>query len=296
MKQQEIVMKFMKENALTQADLSRALGVSTSAISQWLKEKYKGDADALGRKLNDYIKNYSPKTSQKDSFEVVRTRNMILSHSTIKQIISSQAMGMIYGTPGSGKSVMIDEFIKDKPNHILIEAIPGTRTTHILQEIAKKVGALESKDTVSMIKEIAMKLKGSDKFIIIDEAENLTTHTLESIRKIWDLSDERRHKGVPTILVGTYNLISNLRGRNGELLQLNSRVSRKVEFSQMSETEWEKIFGINYVEICKHTHNLRIARNLYEAALDFANELEEELNAGHIKDVLPTVVTDEGGA
>lgn len=280
------VQDFLKENGLTQANLARSIGASSAAISTFLKGKYKGDVKSLEKKLSNFMKNYNPKTSEKERFEIVHTSNMQLSHFIINEAIVSQKMMAIYGEAGSGKTTMIKEFIKDRPDAIVIEAVPGMRTKKVLNEICLAVGVQPESDITSMIRAIARKLTQRDAVLIIDEAENLITSTLEAIRRIWDFSS------VPTVLVGTYALLSNLKGRNGELLQLNSRITRKVEFSEMSIEEWTALFGDVAKDITKITTNLRVASNLFETAKRFADLNGQSINTGHIKAVLPTVMID----
>ena len=280
------VLDFLEENGLTQATLSRSIGVSSSQISQFLKGKYRGDIGSLEEKLNNFMKNYSPKEALEKPFEVVHTSNMQLSHFIINEVIVSQKMMAVYGKPGSGKTTMIKEFARTHPEAIVIEAIPGMRTKEVLQEIATAVGVEPSGAITTLIRSIAKKLTLRDAVLIIDEAENLVTSTLEAIRRIWDFSN------VPTVLVGTYALLSNLKGRNGELLQLNSRITRKVEFSELEANEWELLFGDIALEITKVTKNLRVASNLFETASRYASMNNQKVNAGHIKAVLPTVMLE----
>lgn len=282
----EKVKSFLSEHGLTQATLSRSIGVSSAQISQFLKGNYKGDVKSLEEKLNNFMKNYSPKEALDKPFEVVHTSNMQLSHFIINEVIVSQKMMAIYGEAGSGKSTMIEEFAKTHPEAIVIEAIPGMRTKEVLQEIASKVGVEPTGAITTLIRGISKKLQIREAVLIIDEAENLVTSTLEAIRRIWDFSK------VPTVLVGTYALLSNLKGRNGELLQLNSRITRKVEFSTLSDEEWKMFFGDMAGEITRITKNLRIATNLFETATRFASMKNQKLNAGHIKAVLSTVMID----
>jgi len=282
----EDVMSFLEQHGLSQATISRSIGVSGSAISQYLKGKYRGDTGSLEEKLSNFMKNYNPKSTDEDEIKIVDTANMRLSHFIINELIVSRKMGAIYGGAGCGKTTMIKEFVRTHPEAIVIEAVPGMQMGTVLGEIAEKVGVQSSKNMTTMVRDIAKKLSIREAVLIVDEAENLTTNTLESIRRIWDFSS------TPTVLVGTYALLANLKGRNGELLQLNSRIARKVEFSPLQEEEWEALFGDVHQEISRITSNLRIAKNLYETAHRFASLKGEQVMAGHIKAVLPTVMID----
>jgi len=283
---QEKLKKFLKENGLTQATLGRSLSVSGTMISTYMKGTYQGDCKKLEKKLSNYIANYNP-AQPNEMAEVVKTSNLLLSHFIIDELIISKSMGAIYGGAGSGKTTMIREYAKTHPEAIVIETIPGMNIRTVLAQIAGRIDVATSRNSSTMIIDIAKAFKMRDAILIIDEAENLTTNTLEAIRRIWDFSS------VPTVFVGTYALLNNLKGRNGKLLQLLSRIQRKVEFSELSDEEWEMFFGEVGTYIKSITKNLRIAKdNIYNTAQRYAKMRGEELNIGHIKDILPNVMLD----
>ena len=282
----EDVRSFLERNGLSQAMLSRSLGVSGSAISQYLKGGYKGDVKSLEGKLKAFISNYTPH-KQASSMPFVETSNVRMAHFIINEAIVSRKMCAIYGEAGCGKSTMVHAFVREHPEAILIEAIPGMSLRTVLKEIGAQVGIDATGESSVMVRDIAKQLKLREAVIVVDEAENLTTGTLEAIRRIWDFS------GTPTVLVGTYALLGNLKGRRGELLQLYSRIARKLEFSPLEDSEWEALFGEVWRDIVGVSKNMRVACNLYETAKRFATMKGEEIAAGHIKAVLPTMMIDE---
>ena len=288
MKNQEEVLGFLDAHGLSQAVLSRSINVSSSAISQYLKGKYKGDVSGLEVKLENFMKNYNPKTNDEEDKKIVATANMQLSHFIINELIATQKLGAIYGMAGCGKTTMVKEFAKAHPETILIEAIPLMPASTVITEIGKHLGVQQSTTLTQLIQDIAKALKQREAVLIVDEAENLNTSSLEAIRRIWDFSS------VPTVLVGTPSLISNLKGRRGELLQLFSRIALKVEFSEPTVEEYEELFGEVATPIYKITKNMRIAQNIYMTAKRFAGMKSQTLNAGHIKAVLPMVMLDGG--
>lgn len=294
MKPQQEVLEFIEVNGISQASLSRSISVSSSAMSQYLKGKYKGDVKSIEEKLKKFMKNYNPESADKDDFEIVHTSNMKMSHFIINELIAMKKIGTIFGRAGCGKTTMIKEFCKEHPEAILIEAVPRMRTSTVISEIGKDLGIQPNTNITGMIRDIAKALKQREAVLIIDEAENLNTTSLESIRRIWDFSDDREGYGVPTILVGTYSLISNLQGRKGELLQLFSRIALKVEFEDPNENEYTQLFGDVAPAISKITKNMRIAQNIYQTAKRYASMKDQPLNTGHIKSVLPMIMLDGG--
>lgn len=268
--------EFLKTNGLTQSILARSLGVSTSAISQYLANIYKGDVEGLETKITDFMNNYKNKDNVK-ALDVVQTADLNMAHFILDECIIGDEMAIVYGKAGCGKSTTIKEYVKTHPEAILIEAIPGMQIKSVLTSICEKLGIQSLSNSETMIVDISNEFKRRESILIIDEAENLTTKTLEAIRRIWDFSN------VPTALVGTPALLTNLKGRNGELLQLYSRISGVWEFKGLTEDDFKALFGESAEDIKAITTHLRRAVNIYKKATRFAQMKNETINAGHIK-------------
>ena len=270
------VKEFIAKNGITQAMLARSIGVSAPQVSQYLSDSYKGDVAGLESKLNDFMNNYAVRNDT-DSVKITLTKNMKMTHFTINETIVSRDLTVIHGEAGCGKTTAVKEFVKQNPTTVLIEAIPGMSISSVLSEISVAIGLQPSKSSEAMIKAISKEFKRREAVLIIDEAENLTTKTLEALRRIWDFSQ------VPTVLVGTGALINNLKGRNGELLQLYSRVSNTWKFKELDDEDLKELFGDVAVHIQKITKHLRRAMNIYKKAVRFANLRNETVNATNIQ-------------
>lgn len=282
--EREEIKSFLEKNGLTQAQVARSIGMSSGAISQYLKGDYKGNVENLEGKLADFIKNYSFKDEKSTVCEVVNTRDLQITKFIIDEAIIGNELSVIYGSAGCGKTTAIKEYVKSHPEAILIESIPGMSLASVLKAICEKAAITTPKSSEEMIKTISKEFTRREAVLIIDEAENLTTKTLEAIRRIWDFSL------VPTVLVGTHSLLNNLKGRNGELLQLYSRVSGKYEFKGLVEDDWKALFGEFDTAIKEITTHLRRAMNIYKKAVRFAKANDEELNVGHIKKASSMVI------
>lgn len=281
----EQVKKFLDENGLTQSTLARSIGVSTATVSQYLGGYYKGDVSNLDNKISDFISNYNLK-DDKTQIEIIHTNDLKTAHFIIDEAVVGEELAIIYGQAGSGKTESLKEYKKTHPELILIESIPGMNIKSVLKEICLSLKIPISGQSHIMITDIANEFKKRESILIIDEAENLTTKTLEAIRRIWDFSR------VPTVLVGTPALLNNLRGRNGELLQLYSRISGKWEFKGLNEDDWNALFGEFSGSIKAITKHLRRAVNIYKKALRFSKMKNETLNIGHIKTASSMVILD----
>ena len=277
MKLQDEFREFLEATGLKQAHVARSIGVSAAVISTWLKESYSGDNSSIDKKLKSFMENYSTKNKEKaKAKEVKKLYNLVRSHFVMDEAVINSEMAAVYGKPGLGKTVAVKEWVKKHPEAIFIEVVPGIRVNSLLKTIAEKLGINPVNSAEENIKAIAKEFKRRDSVLVIDEAEHLSVNGLEAIRRIWDFSK------VPTILVGTYALVKNLKGSKGELLQLYSRISGRWEFKELSDDDYEMLFDKLSSHIKKYTTHLRRAVTIYQKALRFATMQDEKVSAKHI--------------
>ena len=267
---------FLEREGLKQAYVARSLGVSASQISQWLSDKYRGDVATLEASLKSFIENYSQKNKNEPTVAALPLANYRSAMFVADEAIINQEIAVLYGMPGSGKSVVARAFVAAHPESVFIEVVPGIRVGTLLRKIAEKVSLSGIKSEDELISALSEEFKRRDSVLVIDEAEHLTVKGLESIRRIHDFSS------VPVILVGTYGLLKNFKGNNGELLQLYSRAKGRWEFRELDDADMELLFGAHAKVVSKYTRHLRRAVNLYAKAQRFAAMQHEDLNAGHI--------------
>jgi len=269
---------FMECHALSQAQIARSVGTSPSALSQIISGTYAGNVEALNKRLGAYMDNYKHKKADISALAFIKTADVKGVYFTIDEAIIDRELSLIVGASGCGKTTAVKNYCKEHPEAILLEAIPGMTILSALSLICKKLNIQPLRKADEMVLQISDQLRRSDKILIIDEAENLTTATLESIRRIWDLCC------VPTVLCGTYALIKNLKGRSGDLQQIENRISGKWFFRSAKESDWQLMFDGMASAIMKITNNLRRAANIYRKAGRLADMQQIKINAGHIKD------------
>lgn len=283
---QDEFKKFLLDNNLRQSYVARSLGVSPSLISQWLKGNYKGDVTTFEQKIKNYMKNFN-KSSLNESEEIYETTDMRMVFFTFDEAIVAKKMCLVYGEAGSGKTEAVKAYVKTHPEAILIEVIPGMSNRELLRLICEKANVSGARTPSEMIQAISKEFERRETFLIIDEAENLTTKALESIRRIWDFSRS------PVALVGTYNVIRNLKGRNGELRQLFRRIIGKWEMRGLTDEEWIHFFGDLADEIKRYTTKLSDSVAIYQVAKRLATLNEEEVNAGYINQASEMILLED---
>lgn len=224
---------FMEAHELQQKQIAQLLGVSVATVSLYLKGEYKGVVSAIDEKVEQLIARYRDKvTESKYSTEFVKTLTARKAMDVIKYAHVESELNVIFGAAGLGKTQILKQYTKENSGAVLIETDPSCVPKTLLKRIAKAIGATDTGTNDTLLEAITAKLKGSERVLLIDEAELLSTRALEFIRRIHDLT------GVGVVLAGMPRLLINLKGKNNELAQLYSRVSFALDLgNQLPESD-----------------------------------------------------------
>lgn len=212
-----LLKQYMHVHNLSQAKVATALGVSSATISQYLKGIYGGDVAAIDKKVEQMLARAKDKATDINS-DFVATDTARAIFDICGMAHSMNDINLVIGEAGLGKTMALKQYVASIDNVILVEAEPTFSPKVLLNELCGKLGVVASKSNHDNIQAVVGKLKGTEKLIIIDEAELLSYKCLEIVRRIHDLS------GVGVVLAGMPQLRANLRGRRGEYKQLYSRI------------------------------------------------------------------------
>lgn len=263
----DILNNFLDEFNIKPSALARAIGASPALISQLRAGTYKGDVALWSKKINDYIKNYQDKTSTTQK-RIYKSKDYKMCEFVCNECINAnpanERIALIVGVAGSGKTTFIKEYIKDKPQAILIESTAHTSASVLLSDLIDELKITDSlTGLANKLKAVIKHLKNSNRFLIVDEAEYLPLRALEDLRRIADLAS------VPLILVGTLDLQKNLLGKNKEHKQLYSRISGKWCLRGLKRDEIKEFYSDEYSKIVSDG-NFRNLEKLHQKALRLA--------------------------
>jgi hypothetical protein len=219
--------------------LAKSSGISASALSQFLDNKYPGDVAKIKEKLTSVLDRESEKTSLKNN------NPHFIETSISKRLFEAAKgcslfcdMGMCYGDAGIGKTQAVREYAARHADCILVECLPGYMPRAFLHALQDKICKSECKTLDAIFTTIVDKIKHSGRLIIIDEAEKLPYRTLEYIRRIHDFAE------IGILLVGMPELLGNIRGFNNQYRQLFSRIAMAIKLDNITIDDARGIVGI----------------------------------------------------
>jgi len=268
------LVAFMRESGRSQNRVAKALGISSSALSQWISGTYKGDNAAVDAKVDDYLSAIAEEDGSADLLEergVIETTSYKSVVKFCTLVSKSKMMGMLIGDAGAGKTTALKDYARKHPTCILIEADKGYTPRVLFNDLCSKLKINAPSMTHDKFLNSLSKLKNSGRLLIIDEAEHLPYNSLEYVRRLYDKS------GIAVVLCGMPRLECNVRGLKEQFLQLSSRiqlVSRlKILTNRDVEAYLESRFE-KYDKDCVETlikfsdRNCRIMANLCRLSLE----------------------------
>ena len=206
------VEQFLKEKNISQAKAAPLMGISQTALSQYRRSMYdNGDISALESKLEEFFRTQEEQEASTEKALPYRpTQDYIptsISEDVYKLIRYCQlekGMVIIHGDAGIGKTKGAERFVRENPTaSVYIQATPSTGTlANLLKVLARALKVPETRNKLDLTLAIREKLEGTNKVIIIDEAQHLQLRSLEEIRTWADANPITGQQGVGIALIG----------------------------------------------------------------------------------------------
>lgn len=226
------------EKELSQTDVASSIAIGSATLSQWLSGTYPGNITGVTRKVKSYL-GLQLEREKNPKFHLNFTVTSVVK--TIWEIADrchqDNKLGAIYGNPGFGKTEGIKGYMKKHSDSILIETNPGWKRRTVMRMLHRKLGMNGEGYVDDVELDCVNRLMDTGRLVIIDEAENLDSEILNSLRRIHD------HAHVGMLMVGTSTLIHNLRGKHRAFGQLHSRAFRSIELKPISLKDVELIIS-----------------------------------------------------
>lgn len=287
----ERLENYMKESGISQARIAPLIGLSMTALSQYRNDKYKGDINAVEQKIEEYLNTVEAQQEIKEKAQEYKTGEdyipISISEDIYRMIKYAQLNGGIaiaHGDAGIGKTKAAQRFVRENPTQaIYLEMSPISGTlTNMLRMLARALRLPESSNKFNLMMDIRDKLEGTNKVVIIDEAQHLKLSALEQIRTLADPNSITGTKGVGIVLIGNTEVYSKMKGKQeAQFAQLFSRIKMSRYYSTFNVTNQDvdllfpalKEKGMTkelqfLMGVCKSKWGIRGAVNVYDNAIN----------------------------
>ncbi len=192
-------------------ELAKKIDVSPAIITQIGKGEYNlTEGNVVYNKIARYLELRDKKNTFREITFVETSISKrilgIMEYCQMQHIICT-----IHGIAGVGKTITAERYVEKNPSAIKIDLIPGTcGGKGLLEEICEALKINSDGKERKLFKRIVEKLKGSNKMIIIDEAQGLKKDAIEYIKSIYDAAK------VAIILIGNKGIYEKIAGDQSE--------------------------------------------------------------------------------
>lgn len=255
----EDLQRHMATHSLSNRKVANALGVSPTAVSQFVNDKYTGDQAALAGKIIDWLdqemtSRRSPKVSG-----FVETEVALLIRAAFNAARKHGGIALAYGPSGIGKTMTAAAYAAEHPRTIFVRVTSGAVTARgVLNLICDKLRLRKTNMIWPMIERVVERIGDSKRMVIIDEAHRLGVDALEAIRDIHDMTE------CPMVLLGTEKIAKTIDENNREARdwitdQFGSRICLRQDILGIAHRGGKPLFTVDEIRRVFRSTNVKLA-------------------------------------
>lgn len=237
---------YLSSAGISQNKASTMIGISQTALSQYRHNQYGGNVPDVEQKLAEFLRTRAAvehaeekSAPYKPNGDYVPTSISENVYKAIQYCQLERGMMVLHGDAGIGKTKGAMRFVAENPsNAIYLSATPISGTLgNTLKLLARALRVPETRNKLDLMLSIRARLHGTDKIIIIDEAQHLKLNTLEELRNLSDPDDATGDKGTGICLIGNTEVYSRMLGKQeAQFAQQFSRVKMCRRYSTTKVT------------------------------------------------------------
>lgn len=311
---------FTNEHQISLAQVSKELGegfspTMLSTFTAVREGKFAGDMQRIARGINAWMDQRRRRAAIPMPVGFVETTVAKRMLAVISNTVRMEAIGLIYGPAGIGKTTVMEVVTAKFPGAILVRVMRSTRTAKGLAKLLCAQLRIEKANTFfEAQRQLIAVLEKSRRPIVVDEAHQLLSDAFEFLRDLHDVCE------VPIILAGTKDVHEKIDDTQEWFGQLSSRVSLRYDVTERSRSissrdgrkakplfaadEIEKIFtgkdlkidaeGVKYLTQMANAHGkggLRLVKRIVQVGA--AMRPNETLSAKLLKSVLHSMQPED---
>ena len=270
---------------------AKQIGISGGLLSSYRKSNYAGNIGNVEAKISEFFTVLDEQQAQKEKAEPLRPTISYVPTSVSEDIYAAirycqleKGMVILHGDAGIGKTKAAEKYVMENPaTTIYLQVSPSTGALgSFLRVLARALRMPERRSKLDLIMDIRERLEGTNRVLIIDEAQHLKLNALEEIRTLGDPNMMTGKGGIGIVLIGNSEVYDRMLGKQeARFAQLFSRIrmnrlysthdikltDTKQLFPLLAENHMEK--EINFMHsICQSKWGVRGAVNVYNNAVN----------------------------
>ncbi|MCF7964190.1 MAG: ATP-binding protein [Methylobacter tundripaludum] len=211
---------WLMEPGKTGADLSRMTDIKDGTRSSILTGAYISSPTKFLQRMIDAIDRVEERNqAAKNDIPYTETSVALQIEAVCKRTHVDRDFGVFCGKVGVGKTTALRCYARKTQSAVLLEAFEGIDNSTFIQELITATGSVAVKGTQAMqMAGLIKSLRGSDRVILVDEANWLPKRSFGALRRISDVAE------IGVVLVGTAELLPMVQDPEGRFGQISSRI------------------------------------------------------------------------
>jgi len=231
----------------TNRQIAKQISRSEGVVSAVLTGTYRGKTDAVLRELDQMLQDARKRAKAPKRGSFVRIQLAKEIYSVAETAVRLNTIGVVYGPAGCGKTITLRAIAAERRNSAYL-VIDDTWSRGALAEaLAAEIGvAQRSARTSRNIAKINTRLRGSNRLILIDEAQHLDKEGLNMLRQIHDETE------VPMLWGGTpslYDLLMDGKGDRKRGATIYSRVGIIHDLTERATDRGQPLYTVD--DVCR---------------------------------------------
>lgn len=285
---QSRVREYMKNTGISQNKLAPRVGVSSASLSNYLRNKMEGSVEGIENRLREFLQQeseaeaaqvqaapynldetYKPTSISEDVYQSIRYAQI------------NRTLVMLHGDAGAGKTKAAVKYYRDNPQSTIYIRLDPSMSG--LAGVGELLGAALDLPAVSSSKQmwqaIRARLRGTNKVIIVDEAQLLKRAPMDELRILPDEDEVNEVPGNGVVLIGNSELYERV--KKGKITtQAYTRIGLQRAYSTMRLTneDIKLLFPMFAGEdqakelkliasVCRSQHSIRTAKHIVKNAI-----------------------------
>lgn len=262
-------------------------GYGKTAWSQFKSGKYGGDIQKIANIGREFLR-------RRDALEGLAATTAYKATQQMYRICDERReLGIIIAPSGSGKTISARAYAKANRDTIFVSAPPAISQSGLLMQLQMEMGMTYGGHIPQheRLFSIIQALRNQPRFLIIDEANQLSVPSLDHLRTIHDDGN------CGMVLQGDDKLETTLRsgGRKQNLAQLYSRVRRRIRIDKPTDADIREIFEYKGMHLNGDERVLQALRKYMNDAgelrklIYLIEQIDDLARWGKIEDATPSL-------
>ena len=194
------------ENNLSITRTARSIGISTGALSKLRSGDYEANPNEMLKRIRQLLQ---LQRERRDVLPRARFVETTVANKVIRACRTAHVereIAVIAGPSGIGKTMALKKYALENKSVVYVVMNPACNMHRTMYKLAQLSEASVHGNTDDIAGHIVRKLKGTNRMIIIDEADHLKINAIEMVRSIYD------EAGIGIVLSGSQELIDTITG------------------------------------------------------------------------------------